>query len=142
MLGPVEVAVIEFEGNQFKGEIAPAMREVVDRGIVRIIDLLFIWKDREGTVRSIELDDIDPEIADAMSPLTDEVMGLLSEDDARRIGEQLHDNCSAAMIVFEHAWLRRLRHAIANANGRLVSQERIPADVVDRALAAQDAGPA
>jgi hypothetical protein len=140
MLGPIEVAVIEFDGNHFKGEIASAIREAVDKGIVRIIDMVFISKDDEGTVHSIELDDIETAVAEAMSPLTDEVMGLLAEHDVSEIGDQLHKNSSTAMIVFEHVWLRRMREAIVNANGRVVVQERIPADVVERALAAQDAG--
>jgi hypothetical protein len=135
--GPVEVAVISFEGNRFKGEIAPALEEIVERGIVRIVDLVFITKDHAGRVLKFEVDDTDPEVAGAMSPLADEVSGLLSEEDVREIGEQLEPNSSAAMIVFEHAWLRRLREAILNANGRLVAQERIPMEVVERALAAR-----
>ena len=136
-LGPIEVAVIRFEGNRFTGEIAPALAEVVDRGIVRIVDLVFVTKDRYGVVQAFELDDVEDDVADAMSPLTDEVSGLLSEDDVRQVGEQLEPESSAAMVVFEHAWLRRLREAVVNANGRLVAQERIPPDVVEQALAAR-----
>jgi uncharacterized membrane protein len=135
--GPVEVAVISFEGNRFKGEIAPALEEIVERGLVSIVDLVFIAKDDDGRVHAMELDDVDADVAGAMSPLADEVAGLLSEDDIREIGEQLQPNSSAAMVVFEHAWLRRLREAILNANGRLVAQERIPAEVVERALGAR-----
>jgi uncharacterized membrane protein len=137
--GPVEVAVISFEGNRFKGEIAPAMEEIVERGIVRIVDLVFVTKDHAGRVQKFEVEDTDADVASAMSPLADEITGLLSDDDVREIGEQLEPNCSAAMIVFEHAWLRRLREAIQNANGRLVAQERIPMEVVERALAARTA---
>jgi uncharacterized membrane protein len=133
--GPVEVAVISFEGNRFKGEIAPALEEIIDRGIIRIVDLVFISKDLAGRVRNFEVDDTDTGVAGAMSPLAHEIAGLLSEDDIREIGEQLQPNSSAAMIVFEHAWLRRLKEAILNANGRLVAQERIPLEVVERALA-------
>jgi uncharacterized membrane protein len=135
--GPVEVAVISFEGNRFKGEIAPALEEIVERGLVSIVDLVFIATDDDGRVHAMELDDVDADVAGAMSPLADEVAGLLSEDDIREIGEQLQPNSSAAMVVFEHAWLRRLREAILNANGRLVAQERIPAEVVERALGAR-----
>ena len=135
--GPVEVAVISFEGNQFRGEIAPALQEIVDRGIVRIVDLVFISKDHAGRVLKFEVDDTDAAVAGAMSPLAGEISGLLSDDDIREIGEQLEPNCSAAMIVFEHAWLRRLREAVLNANGRVVAQERIPMEVVERALAAR-----
>ncbi|MDQ6771754.1 MAG: DUF6325 family protein [Candidatus Dormibacteraeota bacterium] len=142
ILGPVEVAVIEFEGSHFKGEIASGIREAVDRGIVRIIDLVFIAKDEAGSVRSIELDDMETDVAEAMSPITDEVMGLVAETDVSEVGDRLPNNCSAAIIAFEHVWLRRLREAILNANGQVVSQVRIPADIVERALAAKEAGDA
>lgn len=135
--GPVDVAVISFEGNRFKGEIAPALAQIVERGIVRIVDLLFIAKDEAGNVHTFELEDAETDLADAMWPLADEVSGLLSEDDIREIGERLEPNSSAAMVVFEHTWLRQLREAILNANGRLVAQERVPAEIVERALAAR-----
>lgn len=135
--GPVDVAVISFEGNRFKGEIAPALAQIVERGIVRIVDLLFIAKDDAGNVHTFELEDAETDLADAMWPLADEVSGLLSEDDIREIGERLEPNSSAAMVVFEHTWLRQLREAILNANGRLVAQERVPAEIVERALAAR-----
>lgn len=135
--GPVEVSVIAFDGGQFRGEIAPALAEVVDRGLVRVIDLVFLTKDATGAVEAVELDDVDPDVSDALWPLTDEVSGLLSEDDVREVGTRLEPGQAAAMIVFEHAWLRRLSEAIASANGRLVAHERIPAEVVEQAAAAR-----
>lgn len=137
-MGPVDVAVIEFEGGRFRGEIASALADVVDPGIVRIIDLLFLTRDEDGSVRAIELDEVAPEVADAMSPLTDEVSGLLSEDDVRAVGDRLGTNSLAAMIVLEHAWLSRVSEAAQRANGRVVAHERIPAEVVERALAARE----
>jgi uncharacterized membrane protein len=131
------VAVISFEGDRFKSEIAPALAQVVDRGIVRIVDVLFIAKDEAGKVRTFELDDAEVELADTMWLLADEVSGLLSEDDIAEIGERIEPSSSAAMVVFEHTWLRQLREAILNANGRLVTQERVPAEIVERALAAR-----
>jgi hypothetical protein len=135
--GPVDVAVISFEGDRFKSEIAPALAQVVERGIVRIVDVLFIAKDEAGNVRTFELDDAEVELADTMWLLADEVSGLLSEDDIAEIGERIEPSSSAAMVVFEHTWLRQLREAILNANGRLVTQERVPAEIVERALAAR-----
>jgi hypothetical protein len=141
-LGPVEVAVIGFDTNKrFKGEIAPALADVVDAGVVRIIDLVFVTKDANGAVRAMELSDADEDVAEVMSMLTEDVTGLLSEDDVREIGEQLQPDSSAAMIVFEHAWARRLREAILRASGRLIAQERIPAEVVERARAARVTAP-
>lgn len=135
--GPVDLAVISFEGSQFKREIAPALAEIVVRDIVRIVDLLFIAKDDAGNVHTVELEEAEAELADAMWPLADEVSVLVSERDIHEIGERLEPNSSALMLVFEHTWLRRLGEAIRNANGRLVAQERVPAEVVERALAAR-----
>jgi hypothetical protein len=135
-LGPVEVAVIEFDGGRFDEGIAAAIGDAVDAGVVRIVDLVLVTRDRDGDVTCIELDDADPEVVRAISPLADEISGLLSEEDVRRIGEDLERNRAAAMIVFEHVWLRRIRQAILEANGRVVRQERIPAEVVERALVA------
>jgi len=137
-MGPVDVVVIEFEGGRFPGDIASALADVVDPGIVRIIDLLFLTRDEDGSVRAIELDEVAPDVADAMSPLTDEVSGLLSEDDVRAVGDRLGTNSLAAMIVLEHAWLSRVRDAAERANGRVVAHERIPAAVVEQALAAKE----
>jgi len=140
-LGQVEIAVIEFRGNRFGGEIVPALAEVVDRGIVRIVDLVFVVKDAVGTVRGIELEALGGDVGQEMLPLMDDVMGLLSDDDVQQVGDVLPPNSSAALIVFEHTWASGLRQAIANADGRIVAQERVPAEVVQRALAARHAAP-
>jgi Family of unknown function (DUF6325) len=137
--GPVEVAVIAFGGGRFRGDIAPALAQAVDRGVMRVIDLVFVSKRADGVVEAAELDDVDADVADALWPLTDEVAGLLSEDDVREVGERLRPGDAAAMVVFEHAWLSRLGRAIADANGRMLAHERIPAEVVERAAAARAA---
>ncbi|MDD2788762.1 DUF6325 family protein, partial [Methanoculleus sp.] len=67
-LGPVEYMVIEFPGNQFKGEIIPALREVVDKGVIRIIDLVFMRKDDQGNISVMELADLQKDAADAFAP--------------------------------------------------------------------------
>ncbi|HEX2513128.1 MAG TPA: DUF6325 family protein, partial [Chloroflexota bacterium] len=68
-LGPVELLVIKFPGNEFKGEIAPALRELVENGTIRIIDLLFIRKDADGTVTANELMDLAPDLYAIFDPL-------------------------------------------------------------------------
>lgn len=128
--------MIEFEGSRFRGDIVPALAEVVDLGIIRIIDMVFVTKDESGSVRGLELDALDDDEAEAVAPVTDDVMGLLSEEDVRRVGAALTRGSSAAMVVFEHSWAARLQQAIRDANGRLVAMERIPVDVVEQAAAA------
>src|SRR5262245_9173540 len=79
--GSVEIAVVEFPGSKFTGEIAPALAELVNDGIVTIIDLVFVTREEDGTVASVELADIEEEIADAFAGVEGEVTGLLSDED-------------------------------------------------------------
>ena len=135
-MGPVEYLIVEFPGNQFKGEIVPALEELTDNGTIRIIDLLFIKKDAEGQVDWFELDALDDAEAKAFDDIDGEIDDLLNEEDIMIAAEMLEPNSSAAMMVFENVWATRLRDAIVNANGRLVDNARIPAPVVQAALEA------
>ncbi|MCK9306722.1 MAG: DUF6325 family protein [Methanoculleus sp.] len=134
-LGPVEYMVIEFPGNQFKGEIIPALREVVDAGIVRIIDLVFVRKDDRGSVSVMELKDLQKDAADAFAPLARDASTLFAEDDLEKVSEIMESNSSVALLLFEHVWATRFRDAVLNANGRVIAGERIPKERVDAALA-------
>jgi len=134
-LGPVEYMVIEFPGNQFKGEIIPALREVVDKGVIRIIDLVFVRKDEQGNVSVMELDDLQKDAADAFAPLAREASTLFAEEDVRKVSEVMEKNSSVALLLFEHLWATRFRDAVLAADGRLIAGERIPKEVVDAALA-------
>ncbi len=131
-LGPVEYLVIKFEGNRFTGEIAPALRDVVARGVISIIDLLFVQKDMEGNLKVMELNEIG-ESASVFDPLVDEddITGLLSSEDIEELSESLENNSSAAILLFEHAWATRLRDALVNSGGRLVADGIIPREVVE-----------
>ena len=135
-MGPVEYLVVEFPGNQFKGEIVPALAELTDNGTIRIIDLLFIKKDREGNVTSFELGDLGDDEGSPFDDLDGEIDDLLNEEDILIAAEMLEPNSSAAMMVFENVWATRLRDAIVNANGRLVDNARIPAAIVQAAMEA------
>jgi hypothetical protein len=134
----VEIAVIEFPGSQFKGEIVPALAELVDTGIVTILDLVFITKGDDGTVAGVELADIEEEIASVYDDLDGEVGGLLSDDDLQSAGEALSPGSSAVLIVWENSWARRLVGAIRDAGGRLAAHDRLDAETVAAALSASD----
>jgi uncharacterized membrane protein len=135
-IGPIEYVVVGFPGNKFKGEIIPALAELVENGTIRIIDLVFILKDEEGNVAAVELADLDPEDeATAMADISDVDAGLLNEDDIALAAEELEPNSSAGLLVFENVWATRFAEAVRNADGRLLANERIPYDVVQAALA-------
>ena len=134
-LGPVEYMVIEFPGNQFKGEIIPALREVVDKGVIRIIDLVFMRKDDQGNISVMELAGLQKDAADAFAPLAREASTLFAEEDVEKVSAVMETNSSVALLLFEHVWATRFRDAVLAANGRLIAGERIPKEVVDAALA-------
>jgi uncharacterized membrane protein len=139
-LGPIDVAVVAFPGNQFKGEIAPAIKDLVDSGTVRIIDLVFITKDSDGNVAGVELSELESDVAQPYDEIEGEIGELLTEDDFEAAGEALEPNSSALMLVWENTWARRVASALRNAGGELVMHERIPFDVVAAAIDATKEG--
>lgn len=135
-VGPIEYLVVAFPGNKFKGEIVPALAELVESNTIRILDLVFILKDEEGNVAAVELADLDPEDeAAAMSDISEVDAGLLNEADIALAAESLEPNSSAGLLVFENVWATRFAEAVRNADGQLIANERIPYDVVQAALA-------
>jgi hypothetical protein len=136
MLGPIEVLAIGFKGNQFRGEILPALREVVERGVIRIIDLVFIKKERSGDIRVQEIKDLNPEMARDINPLISDVLGLISENDIQKLASEMENNSSAGIMVFEHLWAKKFKEAVIRANGKLILEARIPDQVAVEAEAA------
>ena len=132
-IGPVDYAVIGFPGNKFKGEVAPALADLVEQGTIRIIDIAFVGKSAEGDVVAFELTELDPEVQQGLDRLGIEVQGLLNDEDITYIGEGLDPNNSAALIVWENVWARRVTQALRDAGGVLLAFERIPHEIVQSA---------
>jgi hypothetical protein len=130
MTAPVEYLIIGFPGNRFSGEIMPALTELVENGVIRIIDLVFVKKDADGEVTTFEFEDLQEAAELGFADLDGEAGGLLSDEDL-----DLAPDSSAALIVWEQRWAERIADAIRNAGGEIVAGERIPATVVDAALA-------
>jgi hypothetical protein len=133
--GPIELLVVGFPGNKFTGEIAPALGELVDTGLINIIDILFVHKDADGVVNALELADLDEDTWAVFDPLVSEIAGLLNQDDAQRLCESLPVNSSAGILLFENAWAAKFVTALQNANAKLILNERIPRAVIDEMLA-------
>lgn len=137
MLGPIEILVVEFPGNKFTGEIMPALNDLVDSDTISIVDGLFVMKDAAGSITYSEFEELGANIdASALIQVIDTTNGLLSDDDVQELAAKLDDNCSAAILVFEHTWMKPLRNAIVNSGGILVDTVRIPGMVVEEVLEA------
>ena len=135
-VGPVDVYIIGFPGNKFSGRIAPAILELVENGTIRVLDLLFVTKDAEGVVTTIEAADLDEEGAgflaiDVAQP------GALGDEDAEEVSDDLPSNSSALLIAFENVWVAKVVDALQAADAVLIDSIRIPADVVAAALVAR-----
>lgn len=133
--GPVEMLTVKFPGNQFTGEIAPALAELVETGMIRIIDLLFVIKDSDGTVGVYEQDGYGDSVAALFEPISQPDDELFSSSDAEGIALLLEPNSSAAMLLFENTWAARFATAVANANGEVIINARIPREVIEEVVA-------
>jgi uncharacterized membrane protein len=132
-IGPVDYLIVAFPGNEFRGEIAPALGDLVEAGTIRIIDVAFVGKDAEGNVAAFELTDIDPEVREGFEKAGVEVSGLFNEDDLAAAGEELEPNSSAALLVWENVWAQNVAQAMRDAGGEVLDFERIPHEVVQAA---------
>jgi hypothetical protein len=137
-LGPVDWIVVEFAGSKFNGEIAPALADLVDRDVVRVLDLRMLKKDEDGAIEAFELSDMDPsEVGELRSYEADLAM-LLSEDDVTAVAAAIEPNSSAAVLVWENTWAAPFASAVRRSGGQLVASGRIPVQAIIAAIEADD----
>jgi uncharacterized membrane protein len=128
-LGPLDYLVVGFPGNQFKGEIAPAINEARAKGLIRIVDLVFVMKDKDGATVNLEIKDLPEEIGDAFAGFSEEVDGLFTPEDILALTDTLPPDNSALIMLFENTWAIKIKEALINANGVLITQGRIPQEL-------------
>lgn len=135
-LGPVEILEVKFPGNQFSGEILPALSELVESGTIRIIDFLFVARDYEGTVLVTEFNDLGEGVLAVFDPLVAEISGMISHEDVTALSHALEPNSSAAIMLFENVWAAKFAQSLRNANAELIFNQRIPREVIELAAEA------
>ena len=132
-IGPVDYLIVAFPGNNFTGEIGPAIAELVEAGTIRIIDIAFVGKNEDGETIAMELTELDPDVQAGLARAGVEVGGLFNEDDLQDAADALEPNSSAALLVWENVWAAKVAQAMRDAGGQLVAFERLPHDVVQAA---------
>lgn len=137
-LGPIDYLLVEWPGKQPNGEVAPHLVDLVDRGLIRILDLVFIAKDEEGNVAALELADLGGEVTE-LAVFEGASSGLLGDDDVAEAAGVLEPGTSAALLVFENSWAGPFVAAVRRSGGELVASGRIPADDLLAALDAAEA---
>jgi Family of unknown function (DUF6325) len=135
-MGPIDSVVIAFPDGQPKGEAAPLLLDLVDRGIIRILDLMFIRKEQDGSVSGLEIKNLDSEGVGELVAFAGAASGMLTDEDRQEAGSLLDPGSAAAVIVYENRWAAPFARAMRQAGGQLVAFHRIPVRAV---LAALDA---
>jgi hypothetical protein len=137
-MGPIDYVLVEWPGKQPEGEIAPHLVDLVDRGLIRILDLAFLVKDEDGTIAAVDISDL----GDGGAELTifeGAATGLLDEEDHAEAGAALEPGTSAALLVYENTWAAPFASAVRRSGGQLVASGRIPIEDVLAALDAVEA---
>jgi hypothetical protein len=129
-VGPVDVYIIGFPGNKFSGRIAPAILDLTESGTIRVLDLLFVMKDADGLVTTIEAADIGEDGA-AFLAIDVTQPGALGPEDAEEVGDDLPSNSSALLVAYENLWVGKLVEALRDADAVVIDSIRIPVDVVE-----------
>ena len=137
-MGPIDYLIVEWPGRQPTGEAMPHLIDLVDRGLIRILDLAFIAKAEDGSVAALEIADLGEEI-DAFAAFEGASSGLLGGDDVSEAGNALEPGTSAALLVFENRWAAPFAAAVRRSGGQLVASGRIPVQDVLAALDAAEA---
>jgi Family of unknown function (DUF6325) len=134
-LGPVQYIVVGFPGNKFKGEIIPELGNLVKAGLVRVMDLAFVQKTEDGSIVTLELEDLNDDEGAPFASFEKQIGDLLNQDDLVIAAEALETNSSAAVLVWENLWARKFADALRAAGGVLVAYDRIPYEVIEAAMA-------
>ena len=140
VLGPVDYLVVEFPADKanFSGEMATQLRSLVDGGVVRVLDLLLLRKEPDGSVEVAELADVDERNVGELAALEADLAMLLAEEDVIEIGKALEPGSIAAVLVYENSWAGPFASSIRRSGGQLVANGRVPTQAL---LAAIEADP-
>ena len=134
-LGPIDYLVVEWPaGKQPSGEGLPLLADLVDRGLIRVLDLAFVHKDEDGSVVGLDFDALGTDGAPELTLFEGASSGLLGEDDYSEAGAAIEPGCSAALLVYENTWAAPFATALRRSGAQLVANGRIPVNAIIAAL--------
>jgi hypothetical protein len=125
-LGPVDYIVLEFPGSKFNGEIAPTLRDLVDRNVIRVLDLVCVRKEADGSIEAFEIADMDDSEVGELRHYEAALAHLLSEQDVANVSDAMEPGSTAAVLVWENTWAAPFASAVRHAGGQLIASGRIP----------------
>jgi hypothetical protein len=125
-LGPVDYLVVEFPGSNFNGEILPELVDLVQRGIVKVLDLVLIKKEDDGSFEAFEFDDIEDGVLGDLREIERELADVLSAEDVASVADALEPGSTAGLLVYENLWAAPFASAVRRSGGQLIANGRIP----------------
>jgi len=138
-MGPIDYLVVEFPGSQMTGEGLPLLVDLVDRGIIRILDLVFVKRQDDGSMIRMEIADFDGDGQLDLSIFEGAASGLVGDDDIDEAGGVLQPGNSAGIVVYENTWAGPLAAALRRGGAEVVASGRIPVDALLEAVEAAEA---
>ena len=132
--GPIDFLALGFETEKLKGEILPELLDLIEKKIVRVIDLVVIQKYEDGHHEAVEMEQLAPDLLALFDPLDVEVSGIIQVEDIANVAEAMENSTTAAVLLVENLWVIKFGEAVMRANGRLLMHERIPMEVVNEVL--------
>jgi hypothetical protein len=136
-MGPIDYLVIEFQGNRMTGEGWPILLDLVDRGIIRILDLAFIRKEEDGSVAGVTLEDLGEDGVE-LTAFEGASSGLLGDEDLAEAAAAVEPGCSAGVLLYENTWAGPYAAAMRRSGGELVAFGRIPINAILAAIEGED----
>jgi hypothetical protein len=132
--GAIDYLALEFDTDKLKGEILPELLDLVQKKIVRVIDLVIIQKYEGGNYEALEMEQLAPDLLGVFDPLELEISGLIQVEDIEMIAAEMEPNTTAALLLVENLWAIKFGEAVVRADGRVVMHDRIPFEVVNETL--------
>ena len=135
MLGPIDYIAVTFKGNNFDGSVLKALADATQRGLIRVVDLVFVIKHADGNVEWAEIEDQEDDLKEVATLLGHKGdLPLLTEDDVQKLGAQMANDTSAGILVIEQLWAIPLKEALLHVGGELLAEGRIHPDTVTAAV--------
>jgi len=137
-MGPISYLIVQFPGNKMTGEGFPILVDLVDRGVIRILDLAFVTRDADGSVGALALTDIDGDGTLDLAVFEGVSSGLLDHSDFADAASVIDPGSSAAILIFENRWATDFVQALRGGEAELVAAGYIPQDAILASLDATD----
>ncbi len=141
-MGPIDYVIVEFPGSKMTGEGLPLLVDLVDRGIIRLLDLVLVKKELDGTITRLEIADFDGDGTLDLAVFHGVSSGLIDDDDVSEAGGVLEPGSSAGILVYENTWAGPFAAALRRGGGQLVASGRIPVQALLASLEAAEAAEA